>query len=378
MARDFIKEVEEISYPTEHLGSLKRAMPLIMAAIERDGLPIESGLIDLGAVDKGLDVALFFFYWVSETNEIIENINAVLTDMRELPTNYAFLRGSPKTRYYLLVRTFFYEFYRFREIYHQVATPREAQTYLNKIWSRIRSRLDDRDLTYYGMRVVKPQHDDTPHWHLLFFMPKEHVEQVGSVIQDYAMREDGDEAGAAKHRYKEEHIDRSKGTAASYIAKYISKNIDGFGLDCDIDGGEPISAAERVRVWASTWGIRQFQPIGGPSVTLWRELRRMGEMGVTGELKELRDTADKGEWDRFVMLMGGPQAKRKNFPITLAKQWNDKPNRYGEPKGEEVIGIAWEKTVFPTRIHQWVISHKSEPESKEGRLSLKRLRMKTQ
>jgi hypothetical protein len=86
----------------------------------------------------------------------------------------------------------------------------------------------------------------------------------------------------------------------------------------------------------------------------------MGEMGVTGELKELRDAADKGEWDHFVMLMGGPEAKRKDFPIALAKQWNDKPNRYREPKGEEVIGIACEKIVFPTQIHQWVIRHRCE------------------
>jgi hypothetical protein len=48
------------------------------------------------------------------------------------------------------------------------------------------------------------------------------------VIQDYAMREDGDKPGAAKHRDPEKRIDRSKDTAASYIAKYISKNIDGF------------------------------------------------------------------------------------------------------------------------------------------------------
>jgi hypothetical protein len=56
---------------------------------------------------------------------------------------------------------------------------------------------------------------------------------------------------------------------------------------------------------------------------------------------------------------------------TLAKQWNDKPNRYREPKGEEVIGIAWEKTVFPTRIHQWTVRQKCESDKPRKPVELK-------
>ena len=109
-------------------------------------------------------------------------------------------------------------------------TPREAQAYLSKAWSQIRAKLGRMGLHVYGIRVAEPQHDGTPHWHLLLFMPKESAEQVGAIIRGYAMREDRDEPGAAKHRYKETRIDRSKGSATSYIAKHVSKSIDGFGL----------------------------------------------------------------------------------------------------------------------------------------------------
>lgn len=86
----------------------------------------------------------------------------------------------------------------------------------------------------------------------------------------------------------------------------------------------------------------------------------MGEMGITGELKELREAANEGEWDKFVMLMGGPKAKRKDSSISVAKQWNDKLNRYREPKGEEIIGVTWASVVFPTRIHTWIIRQNSK------------------
>jgi hypothetical protein len=96
----------------------------------------------------------------------------------------------------------------------------------------------------------------------------------------------------------------------------------------------------------------------------------MDGVGVAGEVRELQEAADKGELDRFVTLMGGPEAKRKDFPITVAKQWNDKLNRYREPKGEEIIGIAWARVVFSTRIHTWTIQHRCEPNSLERPVEL--------
>lgn len=120
MHRNLPQEIEEVPYPKEHLEELKRLGPLLIAGIERDGLPIESGTINVEKVDDDLDLALFFFYWIADTNQIIENLNLVLADLRALPSNYVILKGSPKTRYYLLVRTYYYEFYRFRETHHRI------------------------------------------------------------------------------------------------------------------------------------------------------------------------------------------------------------------------------------------------------------------
>lgn len=114
--------------------------------------------------------------------------------------------------------------------------PRQAQKYLTTIWSRMRAQLARDGIDYYGFRVVEPHHDGTPHWHLLLFMAKESVSNVTYVLRDHAMREDGDEKGAEQHRFTEEIIDPKKGSATGYIAKYISKNIDDYGVDDDLYG----------------------------------------------------------------------------------------------------------------------------------------------
>lgn len=114
------KEINEVQYPEVFLPALKDANSLLVESVQRDGLPIDSGIFDIGIIDKPVDTALFFIRWIGATNEIINYLNILIADMRELPSMFPVLAGSPRDRFYLLVATYFHEFYRFRETHNQV------------------------------------------------------------------------------------------------------------------------------------------------------------------------------------------------------------------------------------------------------------------
>ncbi|ENE4814827.1 replication endonuclease, partial [Klebsiella michiganensis] len=159
------------------------------------------------------------------------------------------------------------------------ASPRKTQKYLCNVWSRVRAKWRRKGIRTFGFRVAEPHHDGTPHWHLLLFLRPEEVELATDIFHEYALQEDGSEPGAAEYRFTAKPIDEEFGSATGYIAKYISKNIDGYGMDGEFDheSGKPVKEmAMRVRAWASRWSIRQFQQIGGAPVSTWRELRRLG------------------------------------------------------------------------------------------------------
>ena len=255
------------------------------------------------------------------------------------------------------------------------STPREAARYLGDLWALVRSALHRRMVKPYGFRVAEPHHDGTPHWHLLLFMPAEQRDTVRAILRKYALKDTPNEPGASLHRFKAEAIDPRRGSAAGYIAKYIAKNIDGFGLENEqqqhLFDHDPMGTAERVDAWASTWGIRQFQQIGGPPVTVWRELRRLdGEGGeVVGParlsaLEEARGAADRGDWAGYCRAMGGVEAGRGQHPIKITRlqeintETGELPlNRYGEPAAGRVVGVEAGNVIHVTRWHEWRVGN---------------------
>ncbi|KHM39761.1 replication endonuclease, partial [Enterobacter hormaechei] len=100
-------------------------------------------------------------------------------------------------------------------------TPKDGQRYLCRIWSLMRTAFKDNDLEVYGMRVVEPHHDGTPHWHMMLFCKPGQRKAINEIMRRYALKEDGHEKGAAKQRFESRHL--NQGGAAGYIAKYIAK-----------------------------------------------------------------------------------------------------------------------------------------------------------
>ncbi|RAR65393.1 bacteriophage replication gene A protein, partial [Pantoea ananatis] len=248
------------------------------------------------------------------------------------------------------------------------ASPADTQRYLCSVWQRIRAKLHRDDIRIFGIRVAEPHHDATPHWHMLMFMRPEDADQVRQTIRDYAFQQDSNELAtdkARKARFHAEAIDPEKGSATGYVAKYISKNIDGYALDGELDdesGKELKETAPAVSAWAARWHIRQFQFIGGAPVTVYRELRRMDDTdtahGLSVEFAAAHDAADVGDWAAYVNSQGGPFVRRDELAVRTWYQSGDELNEYGEEtlriKGVYATEVGADTPIL-TRLAQWKI-----------------------
>ncbi|MCK0767939.1 replication endonuclease [Chromohalobacter canadensis] len=281
------------------------------------------------------------------------------------------------------------------------STPRDAHAQLQKLWTRARAKLKRDGIAYYGIRTVEPHHDGCPHWHMLLWVAEDQIKPLEASLRRYALSIDPEEVAGKEHvRIRFEHIDPTKGSAAGYVIKYVAKNINCTQRSDEVDQyGRPMDvAAPRIAAWASVHGIRQFQFFGLPSVTVWRELRRLRDPDddsfaascfedwiaatkpdpeALAILHDLRRAANGSRWDNFLELCGGPCVPMTERP---ARPWRmtrldpkgehvdpnsgeirvdlEKLGIYGEPV-EATIGITVTSDTgeasFMTRVYRWEI-----------------------
>lgn len=265
-------------------------------------------------------------------------------------------------------------------------SPREAQGWLCSTWARTRAALAryraprrigcaacgwrragqtmfgadlfGRGVQVFGFRVAEPHHDGCPHWHMLLFVNQQQAEALQSVMRAYWLADHPDEPGADEHRFKVEPIDPKKGGAVAYVAKYIAKNIDDAGAvgaegHRDEAGGEQVeidgaggNKARRVLAWASAWGIRQFQAIGQPPVTVWRELRRVDSCAAQGASQSIKaaHAAVNREGDKLACWRGyldaqGGAMKGRAARVRLFVEQQRRDGIYGPTEGQRIVGV---------------------------------------
>ena len=268
------------------------------------------------------------------------------------------------------------------------ASVEQAHRYLMDTWERAFSALKRLRLRPYGFRVAEPHHDGTPHLHACLFTPKEQRRDILKILRSYFIKEDRAELGKnLAARFKVKYIDPRKGSATSYASKYISKNIDGYALDGELDheSGRPLKETARCAMaWASTHSIRQYQFVGTPPVTPYRELRKLSNQ-MQGQLKRagtwkkgqalLNDSdmdkvmaaADAGCFATYIKAQGGVLIPRKNYVVALTYEIGEKLNAYGE-EVQKVFGI-WspskgEQTKICTRLKTFTIRKKAKTNDK--------------
>lgn len=270
-------------------------------------------------------------------------------------------------------------------------TPRQGQQWLTQRWASCRATLKREEVRYYGFRVAEPHHDATPHWHMVIYADPQALETIRHVLTRSWLHQYRDEPGASQHRIKFTEEDPSKGSGVGYLAKYVSKNIDAagsVGAQTSDESNRPVSQeALRAVAWSRLHGIRQFQQLGGPAVTLWRHLRRVRETCEWPPLERLRETTTRSNclpgqemssggpsWSRFIQTLGGIteclSASRsfweKQEPRTVDRQGRKvlKLTRWGELPAPVIVGlrVVWagadgvERVRFmPTRLHVWFL-----------------------
>jgi hypothetical protein len=185
------------------------------------------------------------------------------------------------------------------------------------------------------------------------------------------------------HRVKVDLVTGGADGAVGYVIKYVIKHTGSVGGpevralvgDAEIPGAKTADV-NAVKAWASVWGLRTWQAVGGPPVTVWRLLRRVEGLGVEGVsvpggLGVAVAAADCGDWAGYIGVQGLSRPG-KRWPVCASMSqlrresvggtwYSAGRTRYGDDPARVAVGIladtgtASPVSVYVTR-YRWVVA----------------------
>lgn len=263
------------------------------------------------------------------------------------------------------------------------ASPRETQHYFTRTFKNCSTALIRRGVDIFGMHITESHHDGTPHWHGILFVRREQEATLREVFESYANAENctSHRPGMqpAQSQLMIKPIDKRQGSATAYITKHICRNIEGCAPGgTDRETGRPwTELARHSAAWASLWGIKQFQFIGGPPVSVWRELRKLSDQkkadSVSPVFGELHRAAGGSDWAEYTRLQGGLPTARKNLTMRAWYKPGEEPDECGQYtailKGVYLQGTN--KAPVATRTRNWKVKTPRQ-NAKPGSLKINR------
>ena len=273
------------------------------------------------------------------------------------------------------------------------ATQKEAQNWIAEKWNLVTMRLNKLQVEKIGLRISEAHTDGTPHWHALIYFndgydnviknaiasvwnmknrkgkEKYQINITKKMVTKNGIVKKGNEKliGSTAHVLNEFSneanwidIDKAKGTAASYVCKYIAKtclydakNKSKFAQDLEVDSFEnEKNNFLGVAATRSIWNIRAFQFFGLPqgSVGLWVMYRRQRNEILLDKLEiKRRDVACEGDFCSFIKLI------KTNTPKIF---YNDKINSFGEIT-KKAIGYIVKNKIYEVIKNEFIIVTKT-------------------
>jgi hypothetical protein len=120
----------------------------------------------------------------------------------------------------------------------------------------------------FGIKVIEPHSDGTPHWHIMFFCMPDKVGQYQEIFKTYFRHS----KSAIDFIVEDKTLGVKAASASSYLFKYITKFTGGEkgGEKSDISS----DAMKNVKTWRSACQVRSFEKFGIRGViTKFRRLR---------------------------------------------------------------------------------------------------------